>query len=771
MVRVAVMAGMTKKAHQRAQDRYALLPQTSPEENATASVPVVHTSEAARSAVSEVEEWAEEVGRTGTCMPLTVLEEILDSNIAQVSTSAIILLNSIVIGMETDYTEWKGWDLVENAFLAFFFVELVVRIVAQTPCRYFSPMGADFMWNIFDFAIVSMGLFDFVMTTFATPAKPSVNHASGGDEEDSGEGSMKFTMIFRIVRLLRILRILKIIRFLKQLYLLAYGFVEAALAITWVTVLMTFVLYICGIVLTRLYGRVPKSDPDFPFLTERFGTVPGSMLTLFELMSQPDLTIYQDVLSNKPSLLPFLVIFIIFGSFGMIALLTGVISESMFEKNKARVEEDQKERDSKREVFIKACGELFESMEMTEFGTVSNAELQKHQKEIAQLIINGGTFANEREIEQLFNALDYDSSGGVDRKEFETGLSQMVEEIRPMSIMELHHCVRKCHILVEDVDKRLQTTDAKLDGLIKAFRRKFCVDIEVQPNPDNEVGPAASLRRSRTATRLKQAGAPMSPHATNASSEQPSEQTSHRAITRENSRVITRENSGLGVRLPSCRVCSLPEESSQEKATTSNSVARSRSLASITSGRSRASAASVRSGNYKSVAEEEEPEVQSVDQQLLSLATMRRASSTRSLGSSSPAPVAAVLPPCKEVSSAAPAATQTPESSASSRKADAESSPEALAEFRRKLEELAKQVQAEAQQVEEASDRMGALLALQAEHAARLDGCGARLRNASASVAIAGGSEPSEPPPETAVEAVAVHASARSCSSSCEGGS
>lgn len=43
---------------------------------------------------------------------------------------------------------------------------------------------------------------------------------------------------------------------------------------------------------------------------------------------------------ERPIMLVFLVGFIIFGSFGMIALLTGVISETMFEKNALRQEEE-----------------------------------------------------------------------------------------------------------------------------------------------------------------------------------------------------------------------------------------------------------------------------------------------------------------------------------------------------------------------------------------------------------------------------------------------
>merc|ERR550514_1830333 len=91
-----------------------------------------------------------------------------------------------------------------------------------------------------------MGLFDF--TTFVIK------------KEESGGRSNSFATLFRMVRLLRILRIIKIIRFLKQLYLLAYGFVDGVQAIMWVTLLMSFVLYICAIILVRTYTHTTLAD-------------------------------------------------------------------------------------------------------------------------------------------------------------------------------------------------------------------------------------------------------------------------------------------------------------------------------------------------------------------------------------------------------------------------------------------------------------------------------------------------------------------------------
>jgi len=364
---------------------------------------------------------------------------LMESVPFQASSAVMIITNALIIGMETDMPDWGGWDIIENMFLIFFTLELVLRTVVVGPARFFGwQSNTDFVWNLFDLVIVSLGIFDLLATLMAFNIS-----------------NMSFATSFRIIRLLRILRIFRIIRFLKQLYLLAYGFVEAAIAIFWVTILMAFVLYICAIVLTRLYGRTLADDPNHDFLREHFGSVPSSMLTLFELMSQPDLTQYDAVIADRPSILPFLVSFIIFGSFGMIALLSGVISESMFEKNQAKVEAERSDRELKRVRFQEQCQDLFARIDADGDGLVSGEELCLWKGEIVALLGTAGVPFTDLQMKHMFNALDLDASGLIDMFEFENGILEMCEDIRPMSIMELHNQLRKCQMKVDDCSKQI----------------------------------------------------------------------------------------------------------------------------------------------------------------------------------------------------------------------------------------------------------------------------------------------------------------------------
>merc|ERR1719352_1464860 len=86
-----------------------------------------------------------------------------------------------------------------------------------------------------------------------------------------------------------------------------------------------------------------------------------------------------------PFLLIFFIFWIVFGSFGMIAMLTGVISESMFEKNQARMVEARRERTEATNTISNWCREKFDSMEKNMFGEASKQYVANCLPEFEQL--------------------------------------------------------------------------------------------------------------------------------------------------------------------------------------------------------------------------------------------------------------------------------------------------------------------------------------------------------------------------------------------------
>jgi len=390
--------------------------------------------------------------------------DILDSHVVQGLTITLILSNAIVMGLETDLQDMFQWHLVEDIFLLLFLAELVFRLSVVGPTEYFKFSNPDVTWNVFDAVIVVIGIINYLLDIFV------------GNRHTVGRDATLFRIV-RLLRLLRVLRIIRIVRFLKQLYLLAYGFIEGTMAVFWVTLLASFMLYICAVILVKVYGHSEgKNEEEHIFFSEHFGNIPRTMCTLFELISAPTLAAYKDILFDNPPLIIFLIIFIIFGSFGINGLLVALINESILEKNQARIEAERIERDLKRKELQHHCEDLFDSIDVNKNRVLPRSELAKSTDQIASLFELLGVNFQHNDLDQMFHIMDYNDTGIIERSEFVQGVLDLGEQIRPMSIMELHYQVSKCGSKVEQSDtkvdnlgKTLETCDTKLDQVTRTI--------------------------------------------------------------------------------------------------------------------------------------------------------------------------------------------------------------------------------------------------------------------------------------------------------------
>lgn len=366
----------------------------------------------------------------------------------QCVSALLILANAIVIGFETDLPDLDCWNYVESGFLLTFTLELFLKIVVIGPSVYFDIKNEDFNSNLFDVSIVSLGLMDASMEFAQSTVNP------GGHRSRVMGGAT----VFRMVRLLRILRIFRIVRFLKQLYMLAFGFAMAAEAVFWVTFLMMFVLYVSSIVLVRTVGHTStEEDIHGEFLQRKFGTILRSMTTLFELMAVPDVSPYRDVLIHRPLMAVFLVAYVIFGSFGMIALLTGVISEGMFEKNRVRSEEERVDRETVRKILGGRCLELFNNLPHDDDGDAKADDIAQLLPDIGMMFEQNGIVFTHHDLEGMMKFIDADGSGTISRDEFSHFILTMSEGVTPILFHEIFYSVAQLQAKIEDRDGQQRT--------------------------------------------------------------------------------------------------------------------------------------------------------------------------------------------------------------------------------------------------------------------------------------------------------------------------
>ncbi len=204
---------------------------------------------------------------------------------------AVILLNALILGLETSHTLMESYGPLliglDKACLVVFVIELAVKLLAYR--RYFWRSG----WNIFDFLVVAIAL---------VPA--------------AGPWS--------ILRALRVLRILRLFTVIPALRKVVAAFLHAIPGLLGVILVMVIFFYVGGVLATRLFGE------DFP---QWFGTLGLSLFSLFQVMTLESwsMGLVRPIMEVHPWAWAFFVPFIIIATFTILNLFIGIIVSTMQE--------------------------------------------------------------------------------------------------------------------------------------------------------------------------------------------------------------------------------------------------------------------------------------------------------------------------------------------------------------------------------------------------------------------------------------------------------
>jgi voltage-gated sodium channel len=223
-----------------------------------------------------------------------VLRRIVGSQLFDTLIIAVILANAVVLGMQTysDLTARHGdtLDLLNEVFLGIFVVELLLRIAS------YGRRPQDFFrsgWNVFDFVVITAA---FV---------PGVRDSS------------------TLLRLARLLRVVRIVRLLPDLRILLQGVVRSLPPLFSMTMLVTLLLFVYGMIGWLLFGDE---------LPEDWGNIGAAMLTLFVMLTLENFPAYMDAgMSVHPWAWIYFVTFVLIAAFMVLNVLIGIVLNSMEE--------------------------------------------------------------------------------------------------------------------------------------------------------------------------------------------------------------------------------------------------------------------------------------------------------------------------------------------------------------------------------------------------------------------------------------------------------
>jgi voltage-gated sodium channel len=215
----------------------------------------------------------------------------VDSARVQKAIVAVILINAVILGLETSPAIMATWGsvllLLDKLCLAVFMIEIGVKFAAYR--GQFWRSG----WNIFDLLVVGIAL--------APGAGP-----------------------WAVLRSLRVLRVLRLLTVVPSLRKVVAAFLHSIPGLAGVVAVMAIFFYTAGVLATRLFGA---TYPDW------FGSLGKSLYTLFQVMTLESwsMGIVRPVMESHPWAWAFFVPFIVIATFTILNLFIGIIVSTMQE--------------------------------------------------------------------------------------------------------------------------------------------------------------------------------------------------------------------------------------------------------------------------------------------------------------------------------------------------------------------------------------------------------------------------------------------------------
>lgn len=233
------------------------------------------------------------------------LRAVLEHRHVQGLIVALILINAIILGLETSpavMDRWGRWLLgADQLILAVFVVEILARLYVHR-LAFFRDA-----WSVFDLLVVGIAL---------VPASGPLS-------------------VLRALRVLRIFRLLGVVPSLRRV---VAGLLSAVPGLGAVFGVMSLIFYVAAVIATNLFGGA------FP---EWFGTIGRSAYTLFQVMTLESwsMGIARPVMAEFPYAWVFFIPFILVATFTLLNLFIGVIVSALQAEHEAERKAEEAARD------------------------------------------------------------------------------------------------------------------------------------------------------------------------------------------------------------------------------------------------------------------------------------------------------------------------------------------------------------------------------------------------------------------------------------------
>lgn len=289
---------------------------------------------------------------------------------------AVICCNAVSMAVELDYGPDAGapvkdripWILVESVFIVAFLFELGLRIHWD---RY---DWVKSYWNWMDAGVILVGIIDCWILNLINAA----------------DSNLRMVTLFRLARLVRLLRVAKLVRAFRTFYVTVMAFRDAVMSMVNILVLITVGLFLCAIFTTSTIGKsddlrklqMGEADGD-----ERFGSIPKSMYSLFELMTLEGWEqVGRPLVREEPAMGIFLFLFIMVFTFGLLNMIVAMVVEKTLLNQRKMDEHLQAEKHSEIEQNLLEMESSFDEADRKKAGYLDLETFEEQMKDESSMI-------------------------------------------------------------------------------------------------------------------------------------------------------------------------------------------------------------------------------------------------------------------------------------------------------------------------------------------------------------------------------------------------
>jgi len=354
----------------------------------------------------------------------------------------LILLNLVLLGVEVDVSSTLGqqdipawFDMVNIFIVSMFAIELVLCFIGFGCWTFFC--GPDRGWNLFDFVIICLSVFETVLQLWA-PGLIS---------------QMRYMRFMRLARALRGMRVVKLLRYVSALRTLIFSIIHTTGSLMWTLVLLILLFYSFGVILTQVVtdhcrfetveatgddNAVPICDPA---LARFWSSVPESMLTLFMSISGGISWVEPLMPLRNVSFVAVacLLLYIFLTVFAVLNVVTGVFCHTAIESASADKEIVVMSQMQKQATQMSVLRQMFDEMDLDHSQMVSIKELKEalDSKKFASFLESMDI--STQDVMTLFMIIDSDQNGLIDPEEFVTGCMQLHGPAKSIQLARMSH--------------------------------------------------------------------------------------------------------------------------------------------------------------------------------------------------------------------------------------------------------------------------------------------------------------------------------------------